>query len=262
MASSSFSASSRPALSTMRSARASRLRRLNFPVPLPQVKPTSVRTWQHSCAAACARSSTPGVRPEGKLEQVFRVRPDGHPMHVEPPTDRDHALAARSGRSDSVHLALRERCSSSSPRVRDDSRLIVSGTVRLVAENELRLIPRGTQPFEPLPGVRFESTHLHLVRRRFSAPPPFSLCPRRAPERSISPDRPHRRPCPGSADIRSWWRSNDGPSTAARCPDRRRGRARGTPPCGAGRGSSGRQLSRTSGVTRSRRGAAVRPDPS
>ncbi|MFC5123070.1 hypothetical protein ACFPRL_06385 [Pseudoclavibacter helvolus] len=53
MASSSFSASSRPVLPTMRSARASRLRRLNFTVPLSQVKPTSFRTQQRSCAHSC-----------------------------------------------------------------------------------------------------------------------------------------------------------------------------------------------------------------
>jgi len=102
-------------------------------------------------------------------EQVSRVRPDGHPMHVEPPTDRDHALTVRAGCSDSVHLALREGCSSSSPRVRDDSRLIVSGTVRLIAEHELRLILRGTQPLEPLPGVRFESTRVHNFGRTRTA---------------------------------------------------------------------------------------------
>ena len=90
-------------------------------------------------------------------------------MHVEPPTDRDHALTVRAGCSDSVHLALREGCSSSSPRVRDDSRLIVSGTVRLIAEHELRLILRGTQPLEPLPGVRFESTRVHNFGRTRTA---------------------------------------------------------------------------------------------
>lgn len=119
----------------------------------PGLGSTRVPLRVHGAPQACG--------PKGELEQVSRVRPDGHPMHVEPPTDRDHALAVRAGSSDSVHLALREGCSSSSPRVRDDSRLIVSGTVWLVAENELRLIPRRTQPLEPLPGVRFESTHVH-----------------------------------------------------------------------------------------------------
>lgn len=89
------------------------------------------------------------------------MRPHGHPMHVEPQTDRDHALAVRAGSSDSVHLALREACSSSSPRVRDDCRLIVGGTDWLVVENELRPIPRGTEPLEPLSGVRFKSARVH-----------------------------------------------------------------------------------------------------
>src|SRR5690606_36529175 len=104
---------------------------------------------------------TSGVQHEGTLDQVSRVRPDGHPIYVEPPTDRDHALAVRACSSNSVHLPLGQGCSSSSPRVRDDSRLVVSGTVWLVNDTEFRLIPRGTQPLEPLPGVRFESTRVH-----------------------------------------------------------------------------------------------------
>lgn len=103
-------------------------------------------------------------------------------MHVEPLTDRDHALTVRAGCSDSVHLALREGCSSSSPRVHDDSRLIVSCAVRLVAEHELRLIPRGTQPLQSLPGVRFESTRVHRSEQEngpanggvFLIPQPFA----------------------------------------------------------------------------------------
>lgn len=94
-------------------------------------------------------------------EQVFRVRPDGHPMHVEPATDGDHALAVRAGSSDSVHLALRQGCSSSSPRVRDDSRLVPGVATWLLAPAGFRLIPRGAEPLDPLPGVRLESTRVH-----------------------------------------------------------------------------------------------------
>lgn len=65
-------------------------------------------------------------------------------MHLEPAADGDYALPVRAGSSDSVYLALREGCSRSSPRVRDNLRLILSGTVWFVAENEFRLIPRGT----------------------------------------------------------------------------------------------------------------------
>ena len=102
-----------------------------------------------------------GVQHEGTSEQVSRVRPDGHPMHVEPLTERDHALAVRACSSDSFHLLLGQGCSSSSPRVRDDFRLVLGGTFRVVANTEFRLLPRGTKPLEPLPGVRFESTRVH-----------------------------------------------------------------------------------------------------
>lgn len=61
----------------------------------------------------------------------------------------------------SVHLAVRQRCSSSSPSVHYDSGFIVGGTSRLVAKTEFRLFPRGAEPLEPLPGVRFESTRVH-----------------------------------------------------------------------------------------------------
>lgn len=62
----------------------------------------------------------------------------------------------------SVHLAVRQRCSSSSPSVHYDSGFIVGGTSRLVAKTEFRLFPRGAEPLEPLPGVRFESTRVHF----------------------------------------------------------------------------------------------------
>lgn len=84
-------------------------------------------------------------------------------MHIEPPRDRQDALAVLSSCSDRVHLLRRQACSSSSPWVRDDSRLVDGGTVRRISDTELRLIPRGTEPLEPLPGVRFESTRVHRV---------------------------------------------------------------------------------------------------
>ena len=86
-------------------------------------------------------------------------------MHAEPPGDRNHALAVRSGSSNSVHLAFCQRCSSSSPRVRYDLGLVLGCILRLVAKTEFRLFPRGTQPLEPLPGVRFESTRVHKLER-------------------------------------------------------------------------------------------------
>ena len=129
------------------------------------MKPTSLRAQQRSCAAACARG-TLGVRSEEKSEQVSRVRPDGHPMHIESSADGDHALAVRSGSSNSVYLAVRQGCSSSSPRFRHDARLTLGVTVRLVFDTEFRLLPRGTQPLEPLPGVRFESGRVHNVMSR------------------------------------------------------------------------------------------------
>lgn len=48
----------------------------------------------------------------------------------------------------SVHLAVRQRCSSSSPSVHYDSGFIVGGTSRLVAKIEFRLFPRGAEPLE------------------------------------------------------------------------------------------------------------------
>ena len=84
-------------------------------------------------------------------------------MHAEPPGDGHHALAVRSGSSNCVHLTVRQRCSSSSPRVRYDVRVVLGGTLRSVANTEFRLIPRGTEPFEQLQGVRFESTCVHPV---------------------------------------------------------------------------------------------------
>lgn len=83
-------------------------------------------------------------------------------MYAEPPGDRNHALAVRSGSSNSVHLAVRQRCSSSSPRVRYDLGLVLDCILRLVAKTEFRLFPRGTEPLEPLLGVRFESARVHL----------------------------------------------------------------------------------------------------
>ena len=71
-------------------------------------------------------------------------------MHAEPPGDRNHALAVRSGSSNSVHLAFCQRCSSSSPRVRYDLGLVLGCILRLVPKTEFRLFPRGTQPLEPL----------------------------------------------------------------------------------------------------------------
>ena len=83
-------------------------------------------------------------------------------MHTEPTGDRHDALAVRSGSSNSVYLAVRQGCSSSSLRVRHDARLSLGVTVRFVLDTEFRLLPRGTEPLEPLPGVRFESARVHL----------------------------------------------------------------------------------------------------
>lgn len=91
--------------------------------------------------------------------------PHSRAMHIEPPRNRQDALAVLSSCSDRVHLLRRQACSSSSPWVRDDSRLVDGGTVRRISDTELRLIPRGTEPLEPLPGVRFESTRVHNFRR-------------------------------------------------------------------------------------------------
>jgi len=82
-------------------------------------------------------------------------------MDAEPPGDRHHALTVRSGGSNSFHLTVRQRCSSPSPWGRDDPRLDLDGTLGIVTTIEFRLLPRGTEPLEPLPGVRFESTRVH-----------------------------------------------------------------------------------------------------
>src|SRR5690625_4548879 len=105
----------------------------------------------------------PHVSRRTLTQHVLRVRPDCHPVDAEPPTDGDDALVVQAGSSDSVHLTLRQGCSSSSPRVRDHPRLAVSGSLRLFIDAEFRLIPRRTQPLEPLPGVRFESTRVHQI---------------------------------------------------------------------------------------------------
>lgn len=94
-------------------------------------------------------------------EKIPCIRPHCHPMHVESATDGDHALAVGAGSSDSVYLALCQGCSSSSPRLRDDARLALAGTMWLIVDAQFRLIPRRTEPLEPLPGVRFESTRVH-----------------------------------------------------------------------------------------------------
>lgn len=109
-------------------------------------------------------TASPSVRVQcslGSRQQVLRVCPHRHPVDVEPSADGDHAFAVRSGSSNSVHLAVRQRCSSSSPRVRYDSGVVLDGILRLVANTEFRPLPRGTEPLEPLPGVRFESTRVH-----------------------------------------------------------------------------------------------------
>lgn len=53
----------------------------------------------------------------GWSQQILRVRPDRHPMHAEPLGDGRHALAVCPRGSNSVHFAVRQGCSSSSPRV-------------------------------------------------------------------------------------------------------------------------------------------------
>lgn len=108
-------------------------------------------------------------------QQVFRVRPHRHPVDLEPPADGDHAFAVRSGSSDSVHLAVRQRCSSSSPRVRHGPGLGLGGFLRLIVDTEFRLLPRGTEPLEPLAGVRFESTRVHTERIPYLRVPPLRI---------------------------------------------------------------------------------------
>lgn len=48
-------------------------------------------------------------------------------MNVEALGDRHYALAVRSGGSNSVYVAVCQRCSSSSPGVRDGVRLVLDG---------------------------------------------------------------------------------------------------------------------------------------
>ncbi len=112
-------------------------------------------------------------------------------MHVESATDGDRAFAVGAGSPDSLYLALRQGCSSPSPRLRDDARLALAGTLWLIADVQFRLLPLGAEPLEPLQGVRFESTRVHRESRtlhRFIAVQGFRRVGRR-PLYSVSPIR-------------------------------------------------------------------------
>jgi len=58
-------------------------------------------------------------------QRTLGVCPHRHPVHAEPPGDGHHALAVRSGSSDSVHFLLRQRGSATSTRVPDDVESLV-----------------------------------------------------------------------------------------------------------------------------------------
>src|SRR5690606_31602908 len=187
---------------------------------------------------------------------ALRVLPHCHPMDAEALCDRQDALTARPGGSDSVHFPLGQRCSRPSRWVRHHPRLGLGRRWLLARAAPSRLLPRRTQPFEPTLGVRFGSSRVHPETNappragRSSSPCPF---PRRAAlTLRASPDRKHavHRPSgpvgadgstrctstpelradvtPGARRRRAGLR-RAAPSAPAR-PPRRRGRRTGTTP--------------------------------
>lgn len=134
---------------------------------LPIGKPTALRsshTWKGRGTPTYRWS--PIEISGGSRLNLPCVFPHCHPMYAEPPRDGYNALAVGASSSDSVHLALRQGCSSASPRVRNHPSLGLRSSYPLIVETEFRLTPRGTEPLEPLPGVRFESTRVHRMARR------------------------------------------------------------------------------------------------
>lgn len=72
------------------------------------------------------------------LQHVLRVRPHRHPMHAELATDGDHALACRTGSSNSVYLGV-VRGVLARLLGRPGRQVVLGRVLRLIADAEFRL---------------------------------------------------------------------------------------------------------------------------
>lgn len=72
-------------------------------------------------------------------------------------------LTVAPGGSDRVHFLRRQWCSGPSRWVQHHPGTLLGGCQFLAGQAPFGLFPRGTQPFQPLPGVRAESTGVHQI---------------------------------------------------------------------------------------------------
>ena len=87
--------------------------------------------------------------------------PHRHSVNVESAADRKDTLAVGASGSNRVHFVRGKRGSGSSRWVRHDPRIWLGCRWFFARATPFRLLPRGTQPFQPLPRVRAESTGVH-----------------------------------------------------------------------------------------------------
>lgn len=88
--------------------------------------------------------------------------PHRHSVNVESAADRKDTLAVGASGSNRVHFVRGKRGSGSSRWVRHDPRIWLGCRWFFARATPFRLLPRGTQPFQPLPRVRAESTGVHV----------------------------------------------------------------------------------------------------
>lgn len=100
------------------------------------------------------------------------ILPHSHAVDVESAADRKDAFAVGAGGSNCVHFVWGKRRSRTSRWVQHHPRLGFRWSGLLSFDAPLCLIPRGTQPFQPLPRVRAESTGFHIDVPRFSGAAP------------------------------------------------------------------------------------------
>ncbi|CAG7607843.1 hypothetical protein LEUCIP111803_01054 [Leucobacter soli] len=79
--------------------------------------------------------------------------------------DQSYARAVEECCSDCVHFLSRQRGSCSSPRVGHEIKFGKNGKLVFCDGRRPCLLPSQTQPFDPLPLTRFESTDVHNFRR-------------------------------------------------------------------------------------------------
>ncbi len=91
--------------------------------------------------------------------------PHRHSVNVESAADRKDTLAVGASGSNRVHFVRGKRGSGSSRWVRHDPRIWLGCRWFFARATPFRLLPRGTQPFQPLPRVRAESTGVHRYKK-------------------------------------------------------------------------------------------------